>query len=155
MVSQLHKDWKQNWDLHWVQLSVINNHHLHQNQRKLENKEKKKIIKNQIKVLVPSITPLNQQQAAKTCWLHPHNRETEEEGRTRTISLLSRICSYTQPRFTRSVFTDCHRKPILLRHSPTPEPRVTWANTTPRFSQDRESLFFTARRTRNDESHQD
>lgn len=157
MVSQLHKDWKQNWDLHSVQCSVKNNKHPHQNHRKLvlENKEKKKLNKNKIKVLVPFITPLNQQQAAKTRWLHPHNRETKEEGRTRTISFLSPIFRYMQPQFTRFVFTDCHRKPILPSHSPTPEARVPWANTTPHCSLDRESLFFTAKRTRNDESHQD
>lgn len=141
-----------------MQCSVINNNdHPHQNHRKLvlENNKKKKLNKNKIKVLVPAITSLNQQQAAKTCWLHPHNRETKEEGRTRTISFLSPIFNYTQPRLTGFVFTDCHRKPILPRHSPTPEPRVTWANTTPRCPLDRESLFFTARRTRTGERHQD
>lgn len=57
--------------------------------RKIIRKKRKTIA-----LLSSTISP-NWNQAVKTCWLHPHNRETEGKGRTRTISILPPTSSYS------------------------------------------------------------
>lgn len=111
-----------------VQHSVVyTNYQPQQSQVSWKNKENNK---KKNKLLSSTISP-NWNQAVKTRWLHPHSRETEGKGRTRTISHLH----LQQPLLLTSVFPDCQGKPILPSHSlaeaPTaPGSVIIWADTT-------------------------